>query len=171
MKLYTSKQDILDATRRVISRVNNAQTEWQRIALSAIAHCKEHGDKTVPASVIEGITKCNGVTKGKMRQYLEFGLNAVYEDGAFNYLPGKSHRDIDLDMAEAVKWYDFKVESGDTSKDLLALFEAFHKAAQRSLAKEKVTQAQIDTIEKAFVRASKTQDSAQVIELPTREAA
>lgn len=171
MKLYTQKKDIIDAIRRATNRVNSVQDEWQRIALSTIAHVKEHGDKTVPVAVVEGITACNGVTKGKMRQYLEFGLNATFEDGAFNYLPGKSHRDINLEAAEAVKWYNFKVEAGDTSKDLVQLFEAFHKAAQRSLGKEKVTQEQIDIIEKAFVRASKRQESAEVIELPAREAA
>lgn len=170
---YKSVASINDAVRRVANRARNTFDEIQMIIVCTLAHVAEHGDITVAESVVADITKIEGITKSKVKQWFESALHATYESKSFNYDKGKSHRDIDLEQAAAVKWYNFKAENaGQSAKDLLALFESFHKAAKRSLDKNLVTQDQIDTIERAFVRASKQQDAGgEVIQLPQADKA
>jgi hypothetical protein len=148
-KYYTEKADIIGAVKRVNTRINNAQNEWQLIALSVLAHLVVHGQKGILDTITgpSGITKSNGVQKSRMTLFLSVALKAPFESGAFQFPKEFKHQDIDVDAAAEVKWYNMKADPAtDTSKSLGELLIQFEKGAKASITAGKMTEAERDSV-------------------------
>ena len=145
MKKSIVKMGIEKAVSSAIRRTTGAQEFTQDVAIFCLGHIVEHGDWTHAVNLVQGITKCKGAKSSKLRQYFEAMMSAslVYnkdeKQWQFIYDEGKGHKDINLEMAEAVKWYDFKAESGDTTKTLEQIAKQVGKMLDASLETDKVT--------------------------------
>lgn len=160
---YATLADIDAAITRVTTRERNTYNEMHAINMSVLAHVAQHGDITVAEKRVPAITKSNGVTKAKVRQWFESCLHGTFDHGKFAYDEGLSHRDIDLQQANAVKWYQFKKEQGDsTPKGIAELYAAFLRTAERSLKLEAINADQFKMICDAFEGAAELETVDQI---------
>lgn len=151
MKITKSVEGIRKAIKSVANRSRTLQRDIQDVAVAVLEHIAEHGDWTLAVEAIEGISVSKGIKSAKLTQYFEAMMSATYgtytndkgdEVLGFVYDENKSHKDINLDMARAVNWFDFKAEPKDNSKDLEEIAEAVAKLLAKSEKAHKVSQAE-----------------------------
>lgn len=156
MKIDNTVQGIRKAIKSVCNRAKTLQDDIQQVAIATLAHTVEHGDWTLSVELVDGLSQSNGVKKAKLVQYFEammgasFGRDANIDRNVFEYDEGKNASTIDLDIAKAVKWYDFKVEGKDTSKTLEEIMRYVHGQLAKSLKSGKVTESQCKLIDEFF---------------------
>ena len=139
------KNGVNKAVKSAIRRVTGTSKFIQHTALFCLESIKEHGNWTPARDLIVGISKCNGANKSRLTKYFEAMMSAslVYDKEAkeyrFEYDEGKSGADINLDMASAVNWFDFKPEPTDNTRDLDAILRTTLNSVEKSVESGKVT--------------------------------
>lgn len=158
----------------VANRSRTLQADIQTVALACLQHTLDHGDWTIAVEAIEGISASKGVKSSKLTQYFEAMLGATYgkytndqgnEVLGFVYDEGRSHKDINMDMAEAVKWYEFKADPKDNSKDLEQLQAAFLKMAVKAFEAGKITEQERAVINEMMATLVDARKAGDVVEL------
>lgn len=140
---------IRKAIKSVCTRAGSLQDDIQAVAVATLKHTHEHGDWTLSVELIDGLSQSNGVKKTKLTQWFEsfmgatFGKDEGTGNNVFEYDKGRNASDINMEQAEAVKWYDFKSEKASVAKDLQAIVKQFVKAGQKSVKAGKMEQAQL----------------------------
>ena len=166
---YLDLKAIDTAIGRIETRYRNAHKELHVINMSILAHVAEHGDHTVAEERVTRITKIDGITKGKVTKWFEAFMHGEFEKGSWTYDEGMSHRDINLDQADAVMWHLFPADNKpQAAKTLAQLLEYVEKQGKKSVTDEVITQAQLDFLKKSFLEAAALEgeiESAEVTEL------
>ena len=151
---YLNAQDTAKLVKSVVSRAGKWTIDVQRAALNCINHLKEHGDSTLAVSLVQGLSKSDGVNKSALKNYMEaFCIGEFVEhEGVmgFNFDHGKGREDIDLAMAEVVQWSAFKKPSTNTAKNLDELIEVFLKQIDKSVKAGKVTDIEREVVTKTL---------------------
>lgn len=149
---YITLPEIDKAIGRIETRCRNTFKELHVINMSILAHVAEHGDYTVAEERVARITKIDGITKGKVTKWFEAFMHGEFDKGSWSYDEGASHRDINLEQADAVMWHHFKADPKVTpAKTLAQLLDYVEKQGKKSVTDEVLTQAQLDFLRKAFL--------------------
>lgn len=147
-----------------IRRVTGANKFTQHAALFALETARDSGDWTPAARHIQGITKCTGTKSAKLKLYYETmlgGAEFVHDKEAypeetghwgFKLPEGFTFKDISLEMASAVFWYDCKAPEKDNTKELSAIAKSAINAATKSVETGKVSEDEVRQIEEFFAR-------------------
>lgn len=122
-KFEKNTTGIRAAIKSVCNRAGTLQKDVQVIAVACLEHTKEHGDWTLGAELIEGISASKGVKSSKLTMWFEAFMGASYtknDAGAFVFVydEDKNHESILIDAAQEVNWFDFKADKGETSVDV-----------------------------------------------------
>lgn len=154
MKIEKTKTGIQKAIKSIVRRSGTLQSDIQAVALACLEHTKQHGDWTLSRELLEGISATKGVKYNKLKQWFEAMMAASYVKGPnkemiFVYDEGRSAKDINLEMAAAVNWWDFKTEPKDNSKELEAIPELVARALAKSLKSGKVSDEEASAINEA----------------------
>ena len=169
MKLIKTTEGIRKAIKSISNRSRTLQNDIQQVAVAILEHIHEHGDWTLAVESIEGISQSKGVKSSKLTQYYEAMMQATYQqvDGknVFVYDEGKSHADISIEMAEAVKWYDFKAPAKDTSKELEEIQLAVFKMLAKSEEAGKITETERSVVNEVLDTLVKAREAGDAVEL------
>lgn len=160
MKKFDSNNtvELSKAIASIVRRGVSLQKDTQYVAVQALRHTLDHNDWSYCRDLIEGISVAKGVKSAKLTQYFEAMLGAEYvaneETGkmSFVYDEGRSNSDIDIEMCEAVMWFDFKTESGDKSKTLSEIATACARMLLQSSKTGKVDSEEIIEINAFMAR-------------------
>ena len=143
------------AVTSVIRRTGTLQNDIQQVAIACLQHTVDHGDFTQTARLVEGIGSKKSMKSTALLGYFEHMMQATLvrdettDELRFVYAEGKSAKDINIDIANAINWFDYKPEPTDKTKELEAFAEAFSKDIAKSVKTEKVTveeQAYLDEV-------------------------
>lgn len=176
MSTFTPKFVGTAAIKKAIGSTNNRQNALknhnQAVVLSCLFHAKEHGDWTLLASLCD----TNQLLASKMIGYSETHMNATYDRKTkrFDYLEGKSAKDIDVEAAAKQKWFEFKPEQKDTSKTLEEIKASVVKMFAASIKTEKATAAQQALVSELFDTLIANTDATElelVVNMEDRDAA
>lgn len=108
----------------VVRRAGSWQKDVQIVSVAVLGHVRQHGDWTLAVRLVDGVSKCDGVKKSTLRNYMECFMRGEFytEDGEtkFRYDDGASASTVLVEQAEAVQWYAFKPEKTPEAFDLNA---------------------------------------------------
>ena len=150
MKITTLEQ----AVTSVIRRAGTLQNDIQQVSVACLEHCLTHGDYTQITRLIAGIGTRKSQKSTALQGYFEHMMQAtLVTDKAgelsFEYAEEKSAKDINIEVASALNWFDYKPAPQDNTKELEAFAEAFSKDIAKSVKTSKVTveeQAYLDEV-------------------------
>jgi hypothetical protein len=150
-KRFDSVDKIRAGIKSVLNRANTWRNDVQLLAVACINHAHQHGDWTLLRDLVDGITKVDGINKSKLKLWAETFMHASLlendkEEMVFSFAKGKSVKDIDVEGAAAVNWYEFKVVKAEELIDLKAIEEKLHKLIVRGMKQENVTKEQAEII-------------------------
>ena len=133
------------AVASAIRRATGTQNFIQQVALLCLETTLTSGNWTPTADLITGISKNRGVKSSKLQQFFEAMMQATFaydsekKAWGFTYDDDKSAKDINMEMAEAINWFDFKTPPTDNTKELDAIIKQLTKALDASVETNKVS--------------------------------
>lgn len=148
MSKFTPKFIGMTAIKTAIASATNRETRLKRhmqhVVLSAMYHTVQHGDWTGVTKLIEGTKLLNARLIG----YCETHMNATYDKkaGTITFNEGKNAKDIDLETAVKVNWFEHKNAPQDNSKELQEIRDAIAKTLKTSVKADKVAETEQNEI-------------------------
>ena len=143
-KRFDSVEKMRVGIEKVVKKAASWRNDVQLLAVATLNHAHVHGDWTLLRDLVTGVSKTNGVNKNKLKQWAEAAMNATFAqndagDYVFAFNEGMSVKDIDVEAAASVKWYEFKVERVEEVLDLEAIDDKLAKLLARALKQEAIT--------------------------------
>ena len=156
----------------VLNRANTWRIDVQLLAVATINHAHEHGDWTLLRDLVVGVTKTDGINKTKLKMWAEEFMNAELVENSdgesiFAFHKGKGVKDIDVDAAAAVNWYEYKAPKVEEKLDLDTIHGKMAKLMVRAMKQGSIEKEQAELI----MAGIQSLCDAQVTEIEVAEAA
>lgn len=157
---YNSVDKMRAGTKSVLSRAINWRKDVQLLGVATLDHAREHGNWTLARDLAEGLTTTNGVNKTACKRWMEHYMHAELTEVPnektgktelkFLFDEGKGVKDIDVEGAASVNWFDYKAPPTDKSKNIDQVREALVKLFVASAKTAKIDVALAERVLEGF---------------------